>query len=67
MKIERIEDKIFKITVTEKEALRISDCSEMDWAYAKIYALHLGRVILNYIAMCSELPDSKQAPLVMEL
>lgn len=67
MKIERIEDKKFQITLTEKEALRISDCSQMDWEYAKIYALHLGRIIINFMALCSEIPHAKQPPLETEL
>ena len=67
MKIERIEDKKFQITITEKEALRISDCNQMDWEYAKIYSLHLGRLIINYMALCSELPDAKQPAIDTEL
>lgn len=67
MKIERVEDKKFLITLTEKEALRISDTKETDLEYSKIYSNLIGRVLLHYMIMCCEIPDMKQPALDTEL
>lgn len=67
MKIERIEDKKFRITLTENEALRLADNFDMDFESVKIYTLHVGRIILHYMMMCSRFPDIKTPPFEQEL
>lgn len=67
MKIERIEDKKFQITLTEKEALGLADNFEMDYEYVKIYTLHIGRIILHYIMQCCQFPDMKVPPFEQDL
>lgn len=67
MRIERIEDKKFMITLTEKEAIRITGTEDMDLEFAKIYSQHVGQVLLHYMIMCCEIPDMKQPVLDTEL
>ncbi len=66
MRIERIEDKKFMVTLTEKEALRLADNFGMCWEYVKIYTLHLGRAMLHYMMVCCEFPDIQQPALDTE-
>lgn len=67
MRIERLEDKIFMITLTEKEALRLSDNFEMDYQYVGICTLHIGRIVLHYMSQCCEFPDIKIPPFEQDL
>lgn len=67
MQINRELDKVFTITITEKEALMIGDCKQVDFHRSKQIANHIGCQLLGYMMMCSELPDSCQPPLEVEL
>ena len=67
MRIERIEDKKFMITLSEKEALKLADNVDLNWEWCKIYTLHIGRILLTYFMLCCQFPDQKQLPLESEL
>lgn len=67
MKIERIEDKEFRVTLTEDEALMIGDITQVDFHRSRIIANHIGSNLLRYMMCCSELPHSHQLPLDLEL
>ncbi|MBA7680740.1 hypothetical protein ES703_89061 [subsurface metagenome] len=67
MIIERIEDKKFLVTITEKEALMIGDITQVDFHRSRIIANHIGSNLFRYIMCCSEIPDSHQLPLELEL
>ncbi|MBA7696619.1 hypothetical protein ES703_105269 [subsurface metagenome] len=67
MKIERVEDKKFLITLTENEALKIADAKQCDLEYSRIYAQHIGRVLISFMIICCELPHVKQQPIETEL
>ena len=67
MKIERIEDKKFMITLSEKEALKLADSVDLDWDWYTIYKLHIGRTLLPYFMLCCQFPNQKQPSLEKEL
>lgn len=67
MQIDRIEDKRFMITITEEEALRLSDGTDFTLTDCKTMSLHLGRLMLYYMIDCSESPHAKRPVLEVEL
>lgn len=67
MKIERIKDRIFQISLSETEADRLADVSETDFAYVRQYTSNFGRIILNYIIDCCTYPTSKSPSFDLEL
>lgn len=67
MQINRELDKVFRVTLTEEEALMIGDCKQIDFLRSKQIASHIGSQLLGYMMMCSELPDSCQPSLEVEL
>lgn len=60
MKIERVEDKKFQLTITEKEALQLSDGSEIDFETSKTIATRIGIFILHYIIEASMFPHDNR-------
>lgn len=67
MRIERELDKIFRVTITEKEALMIGDSTQVDFERSRQIANHIGSRLLAYMMCSSELPHSHQLPLEVEL
>ena len=67
MKIERIEDKVFQITLSDAEADRLADAEETNMSSCKIMGLDIGRWILHYMIGACMFPHLKQPPLDTEL
>ena len=67
MRIERVEDKIFTLTLTDDEAYFIADCTQIDFERSKIIANHIGSKVLFYMMNASSFPHSGQPPLEVEL
>lgn len=67
MKIERIEDKKFMLTITEKEALRLSNSENTDVTDCKIMGIDIGRWILHYMIGACQFPHLKQPVFDTEL
>lgn len=67
MIIERIQDKKFIITITEKEALRFANGSEVDFETSKSISKHIGTLLLHYIIEASMFPHDNRPALEVEL
>ncbi|MBA7712265.1 hypothetical protein ES703_121237 [subsurface metagenome] len=67
MQINRIDDKVFRVTITEEEALMVGDITQVDFERSRQIANRIGSRLLSYIMCCSELPDSHQQPVEVEL
>ncbi len=67
MKISRVEDKKFMITINEKEALELSDDSSHDFYDRKILTLRLGNAIADYLIESCKFPHDKRPTLELEV
>lgn len=67
MRIERIEDKEFKLTLTDDEADFIADASEIDFERSKQISDHIGDKVLFYMMDASQFPHSKKPPLEVRI
>jgi len=67
MRIERIEDKKFQVTITEKEALKFSDATEITFHYNRLISNRIGSRLLGYITECCKFPHAKRPALDLEI
>ena len=67
MRIERIEDKKFQITITEDDALYLADDSNLDFLDHKMFIIRFGNQVLSYITEACKYPHSKKPLLDIEL
>lgn len=67
MQIDRIEDKKFMITITENEALKFADRSEVDFHLHKLLANRIGSRLIGYINESCKFPHSKRPTLELEV
>ncbi|MBA7623494.1 hypothetical protein ES703_30890 [subsurface metagenome] len=67
MLIERIEDKKYKLTLTDKEADMLADCTVIDFARSKQIAAHLGDKVLFYMMESSQFPHAKRPSMKVTL
>lgn len=67
MKIDRTEDKKFVITLTDDEADKISDHTEVDFHRHKLIANLIGSRLLGYMTESCKFPHSKRPTLELEI
>lgn len=67
MRIDKELDKIFRVTITEKEAELICDSSRMSFERRKLIVTRIGNSLLDYIEKASIAPDICQPPFKFEL
>jgi len=67
MQIERVSDKVFRLTLTDDEADYIADCSQIDFDRSKQISNHIGDKILFYMMDSCSYPHAKKPPLQMDL
>lgn len=67
MKIERVADKEYRLTLIDDEADMIADCTQIDFARSKQIAAHIGDKVLFYMMDASQFPHARKPPLEIEL
>jgi len=67
MRIERIADKEFKLTLTDDEADFIADGTEIDFERSKQISNHISDKVLFYMIDASQFPHAKKPPLDVRL
>lgn len=67
MQIDRIEDKVFRITLTDHEAEKISDHTEIDFHRHRLVANRVGSRLLGYMTESCKFPHSKRPTLELEV
>ncbi len=67
MRIDRIADMIFQITLTNNEAEKISDHTEIDFHRHRLVANRIGSRLLAYMTESSKFPHSRRPSLYLEI
>lgn len=67
MRIDHELDKVFRVTITEKEALQICDMKEVDFNRSKQIIQDIGHDLLFYMIQCCEQPYACQPSITVEL
>lgn len=67
MIIERVDDKIFQIKISEAEALRLADGSEVGFETTKQFSVHIGTLILHYMIEASMFPHDNRPSIEVKL
>lgn len=67
MRIDRELDKVFRVTICEKEAELICDVSRMSFERHKLIVTRLGNSLLMFMQKASIAPDKCQPPFKFEL
>lgn len=67
MRINRELDKVFRVTITEKEAELICDCSVMDFDRSKDIVRSIGLGLLSFMHDASIEPHSVKPSIEVEL
>lgn len=67
MQIERELDKVFRVSITEKEAELICDCSVMDFDRSRDVTYRIGRALLRYMHDACIVPHAIQPSTEVEL
>ncbi|MBA7697097.1 hypothetical protein ES703_105755 [subsurface metagenome] len=67
MQIDRVEDKKFQLTLTDDEADKLSDHTEIDFHRHRLIANRIGSRLLGYMSESCKFPHSKRATLDLEL
>ena len=67
MLIQRELDKVFRVTITEKEAELICDCSVLNFSKSVCVVRRIGSSLLNYMQDASINPHTVKPPMKVEL
>lgn len=67
MLLKRVEDRKFMITLTESEALKISDHTEVDFHYARLLSNRIGAKLLGYMSDSCKFPHCKRSASEVDL
>jgi len=67
IQIERIDDRVFLVSISEKEAQRLADGTEIDFSTSKMMSSHIGVALLHYMIESSMFPHDKRPPIELDL